>query len=188
MSDTPAMRPTDAGPSFSLSNRLARLAWGITWLVLARFSPPFMAGWRRLVLILFGAKIGKNARIYSSAKIWLPSNLTVGEGAIIGPGAIIYNQGRISIGAHSVVSQRAHLCAGTHDIASSSFTLVCRPVVLGSGCWVAAEAFVAPGVTLGDGAILGARGALFEDAEPMAIYRGNPAKMIGLRKREQTQG
>jgi putative colanic acid biosynthesis acetyltransferase WcaF len=60
--------------------------------------------------------------------------------------------------------------------------------VLGRGCWVAAEAFVGPGVTMGDGAVLAARGALFEDAEPMGIYRGNPAALIGQRRFEEPVG
>jgi putative colanic acid biosynthesis acetyltransferase WcaF len=180
--DAALSRPLDGGPSFSLGNRLLRLVWGFTWLVLCRFTPPPLHAWRRTVLRLFGARIGKGARVHASAKIWLPANLEIGERALVGPGSILYNQGRIAIGAGSVISQRAHLCASSHDISDPHFQLVLRPIVIGSGCWIAAEAFVGPGVQVGDGAVVGARAALFSDAEPNGIYSGNPAILIKRRK------
>jgi len=173
-----------AGAAFPLSSKLARLVWQATWLVLARWTPPPLFAWRRLVLRAFGAKIGRGARIYSDVQVWLPRNLTVGEDAIVGRGAILYNQGTITIGAGSVVSQRAHLCASTHDASDPDFGLVLRPIVIGHACWIAAEAFVGPGITMGSGSVLAARGALFEDADEMTIYRGNPA--IALKKRQFT--
>lgn len=182
MNGAEQIRPGAGGPSFSLADRLERVAWGTCWLLLARFTPPPLHFWRRGLLRLFGARVGRGARIYGSTKVWLPRNLEVGEGAIVGPGARLYNQGRIVIGAHAVVSQRAHLCASTHSLSAAEFPLELRPIALGRGCWVAAEAFVAPGVTMGEGSVLAARGALFEDSEPMGIYRGNPAVRIGNRR------
>jgi putative colanic acid biosynthesis acetyltransferase WcaF len=177
-----SFRPHGRGPAFPLTNKLERILFGAVWLLLARFTPPPLFAWRRLLLRLFGARIGQGVRIYGSARVWLPRHLEIGEGALIGPGADLYNQGRIVIGAYCVVSQRAFICASTHRVSDPSFALEPRPVTLGRGCWVAAEAFVGPGVTMGDGAVLAARGALFEDAEPMTIYRGNPAAPIGERR------
>jgi len=175
-------RPLGRGAEFSLANKLERIAWQLVWLLLARATPPQLAGWRRLLLRLFGAKVGAGAKIYGSVRIWLPRNLEIGEGALVGPGAELYNQGRIAIGPHCVISQRAFLCASTHDTSDSAFALETRPIALGRGCWVAAEAFVGPGVTMGDGAVLAARGALFEDAAAMGIYRGNPAALVRHRR------
>lgn len=180
--DASATRPLEGGASFSLGNRLLRVVWGLAWLVLCRFTPPPLHAWRRLVLRLFGARIGKGARVHASVRIWLPANLELGEQALIGPGAIIYNQGRITIGARTVISQRAHLCASTHDISDPHFQLVLRPITIGTGCWIAAEAFVGPGVTVGDGAVIGARAALFENAVENGVYSGNPARLIKQRE------
>jgi putative colanic acid biosynthesis acetyltransferase WcaF len=179
--DASKSRPLEGGASFSLGNRVLRAIWGLAWLVLCRFTPPSLHSWRRLVLRLFGARIGKGARVHASARIWLPANLELGEQTLIGPGAIVYNQGRIAIGARSVVSQRAHLCASSHDVSDPHFQLVLRPITIGSGCWIASEAFVGPGVTVGDGAVIGARAALFEDAAQHGIYSGNPAQLIKRR-------
>lgn len=180
--DARTTRPIDGGPSFSLRNRLFRVFWMAAWLVLARFTPPPLHAWRRLVLRLFGARIGPGARIHASVLIWHPGNLDVGAGALIGPGARIYNQGHIRIGTRTVVSQRAHLCASSHDIGDPNFQLVLRPIEVGAGCWIAAEAFIGPGVRVGDGAVIGARAALFQDAEPNGVYSGNPAILIRQRQ------
>lgn len=166
------------GPSFSLANRIARVVWQVAWLVLARWTPPPFHGWRAMVLRMFGAKLGDGCRVHASVRIWLPANLELGDNVLIGPGAILYNQGRIAIDSDAVVSQRAHLCASTHDVSDSNFQLVLRPIKLGPKSWVAAEAFVGPGVTMGEGAVLAARGALFDDAESWSIYRGNPAAKL----------
>lgn len=179
--DAQENRPLEGGASFTLGNRIFRVFWMACWLVLARFTPPPLHGWRRIVLRLFGADIATGARIHASVRIWHPANLSVGENALIGPGAILYNQGAIRIGPRSVVSQRAHVCASTHDVRDPDFQLVLKPVTIGTGCWVAAEAFVGPGVTMHDGAVLAARGALFGDAEKDMIYRGNPATPVRSR-------
>lgn len=183
------MEPLDArksgsrggGPSFSLGNRVLRAVWALTWLLLARWTPPMMHGWRALILKLFGARLGSGCRVHGSARIWLPSNLELGDNVLIGPGAQLYNQGRIVIGNDSIVSQRAHLCASTHDLSDPHFQLVLRPVTLGRNCWIAAEAFVGPGVTMGNNSVLAARGVLFDDAEEGQVYRGNPAVKVKAR-------
>lgn len=184
--DASETRPLEGGASFSLANRITRVAWGLTWLVLARFTPPPLHAWRRLILKAFGAKIGRGARVHASVRIWLPANLELGDNTLIGPGAHLYNQGRITVGARTVISQGAHICASTHDIADPNFQLVVRPIAIGEQAWVAAEAFVGPGVTIGDRAVIGARAALFQNAEPDGVYSGNPAQFIKTRKlREQ---
>lgn len=88
---------------------------------------------------------------------------------------------RITIGERAVISQGAHLCGGTHDIADPDFQLVTKPIVIGAGAWVAADAFIGPGVTIGEGAVIGARAVMFKDAEPFGVYTGNPAVLIKKR-------
>ncbi len=182
--DARTTKPLEGGASFSLGNRLLRIVWQFSWFLLARFTPPPLHGWRRTVLRAFGAKIGRGARVHASVNIWLPANLELGDQVLIGPGVRLYNQGRIRIGARSVVSQRAHICASSHALQDPEFQLVLRPVDIGERCWVAAEAFVGPGVTMGDRSVLAARGVLFGDAAADGVYSGNPAahlKRRGLR-------
>ena len=74
-----------------------------------------------------------------------------------------------------MVSQGAHLCAGNHSIDDLHFGLFYKPITLKARSWVAADAFVAPGITLEEGAVLGARGVAFTNLEAWTLYIGNPA-------------
>lgn len=170
--------------SFRLSNRLYRMSWGMVWICLAAWTPPQLRAWRRLLLRAFGARVASTANVYPSARIWSPRNLVMEEYACIGPRANIYSMALIRIGAYALVSQGAHLCAGTHDIDDPAFQLKTRPIVIGPRAWIAAEAFVGPGVTVEQGAVLGARGCAFRNLSAWTVYSGNPAKV--LRQRRET--
>jgi putative colanic acid biosynthesis acetyltransferase WcaF len=179
--DARASGSAEGGPSFSLRNRMVRAIWILTWSLLAAWTPPPLRGWRRFLLRVFGAEVASTARIYGTVRVWLPSNLKIGQYAVIGPGATVYNMSNITLGDYATVSQGAHLCTGTHDIEDPYFQLKSRPIAIGARAWVAAEAFVGPGVRIGEGAVLGARGCAFKDLEPWTVYTGNPA--TALRKR-----
>lgn len=179
--DASRHRPLEGGASFSLGNRLFRAWWMLCWTLLARWTPPPLHGWRRLVLRAFGARVGRGARLHGSTRIWYPPNLTLGDGVLLGPRVDCYNQGRIEIGDHAVISQGAHLCASSHDISDPDFQLVLRPIRIGARAWVAAEAFIGPGCEVGEGAVVGARAALFGAAEPWTVYSGNPATALKAR-------
>ncbi len=175
--------PREGGPSFSLQHRLFRLAWNITWALLGKWTPVPLHGWRRLLLVTFGAKLAPTARIYPHTSIWFPPNLTMGNHSVMGPGVMCYNMDRVSIGDYAIISQRAHLCGGTHDPDDPHFQLVPKPICVGDKAWVAAEAFVGPGVTLGEGAVLGARGVCVKNLAAWTIHAGNPSRYLRDRAR-----
>jgi len=171
------------GPSFSFSNRAARAVWNMGWLILGVPSPRFAHGWRRLLLRLFGAKVGKNVHVYPGARIWAPWNLVLGDECGIADGAILYSQDLITLGRRAVVSQGAHLCAGTHDYNRVGFPLVTKPIVVGAEAWLAAECFVMPGVSVGDGAVIGARSVVIRDMPAWTVCAGHPCRPIKPREK-----
>ncbi len=173
--------PFEGAASFTLSHRLLRAGWKLTWLLLASWTPPPLHKWRIFLLRTFGAKVSYTAFIYGSTEIWYPPNLTVAHQGTLGPGVTCYCMAKISIGERAVISQKAHLCTGTHKFQTSSFQIYSKPITIGANAWVCAESFVAPGVSIGEGAVLAGRAAAFEDLEPWTIYRGNPAVAIGKR-------
>lgn len=163
---------------WTTKQNIARALWMITTRLLFRPSFHNWYGFRNRMLRLFGAKIGKNVRIRPTAKIEIPWNVSIGDNSVIGDDAIIYSLGRVTIGQRVVVSQYAHLCAGTHDARLRSFPLLKPPITIGDDAWIAADAFVGPGVTVGSGAILGARSSAFHDLPEYQICVGNPARAI----------
>lgn len=175
--------PLLGGATFELRHRLARVAWSTCWLLFARWTPPQLQPLRRLVLRAFGADIHPTAMVRSSVKIWWPGNLKMGVRASMGPGAICYNVAPVTIEDFAIVSQRAHLCTGTHDIDDPDFPLRARPISIGRSAWVAAEAFVGPGVRIGQGAVLAARAVTFRSLDDWTVYGGNHAKPLRSRKK-----
>lgn len=131
-----------------------------------------------MVLRAFGARIGSPCDVRASARIWLPVNLQMEDWTMLAEGVICYNVAPVILRKGALVSQRAHLCTASHDIRDVDFGLIARRIEIGPQCWVAAEAFVGPGVVIGAGAVLGARAAAFENLRAWTIYRGNPAKEI----------
>ena len=175
---------THTGPSFSLSNRFARSLWNLTSLLLFRYSPKVLYGWRSFLLRCFGAKVGKGVHVYPGAKIWAPWNLELKEQCGIANGVVVYSQGKITIGQKSVISQGVNLCAGTHDYTKPGFPLLTMPIYIGDLVWIAAEAFVHPGVKIADGCVIGARSVVTDNMPAWMVCTGHPCKPVKERKME----
>ncbi|MBC7914988.1 MAG: colanic acid biosynthesis acetyltransferase WcaF [Pyrinomonadaceae bacterium] len=169
---------TFTGPSFSLRNRISRVMWGMVSLVLFRYSPKPLHSWRSVLLRCFGAKVGRGVHVYPGVKIWAPWNLELGDECGIANGAIVYNQGKITIGKRAVISQGAHLCSGTHDYTQVGFPLITKPIYIGDHAWVAAEAFVHAGITIGEGCVVGARSVVTKHMPAWMVCAGHPCKPI----------
>ncbi len=163
--------------------KIGRALWMLLRLPLFRCSWHNWYAWRRLVLRAFGAKIAADCTIRPTVHIEIPWLLEMGRGATLGDHAIIYNLGMVRIGTRTTLSQYAHLCAGSHDMTRADLPLLRPPITIGDDCWIAADAFVGPGVTVADGTVLGARSSLFTDTEPWGVYLGSPAKRARSREK-----
>lgn len=162
-------------------HRTKRILWALFNATLFRWAIGRI-GWplRRFLLKSFGALIDKDAYVYSSSSIFAPWNLILAR-ACIGPNTNIYNKDLVQIGNDSVISQDTTLCSASHDIQSTMLPLQTKPIIIKDFVWIASEAFVGMGVTIGEGAVVGARAAVFKDVEPWTVVGGNPAKFIKKR-------
>lgn len=158
-----------------------RIFWTLVY-PFFRLSPrPFFWSWRRGILRLCGAKIENDVHVHPTVRITIPWNLAIAEGAAVGDRAILYSLGLIRIGPRATISQGAHLCAGTHDWRDPAMPLLKPPIEIGADAWICADAFVGPGVKIGDASIVGARAVVMRDVAPATIVAGNPAREIGKR-------
>lgn len=142
-----------------------------------------MHRWRIMLLNVFGATVSFDCFVYGSVKVWYPPNLHMHGSATLGPRVDCYTMAQISIEAYAVVSQGASLCTGTHDIHHPSFQIYAKPIRIGASSWICSGAFVGPGVTVGEGAVLAAHAVAFKNLQPWTIYQGNPAEIKGTRTR-----
>jgi len=169
-------------PGFSLGNRLARALWAVVYVLFFRPSPRPLHAWRALLLRMFGARVGRNSRIYPKTRIWAPWNLECEDMVAIADEAIIYNPEPVFLGSHSIVSQQAYLCGATHDHNDPAFPLVAAPIRIGAYAWICARATVQPGIEVAEGAVLGLGGVATKNLDPWTVYGGIPARKIGERQ------
>lgn len=174
-SPPPIIEPPRRSP-YSAKARIGRLIWGVVGATLWAWSPRFANPFRIALLRCFGATIGRGVVIDPSVRVEIPWNLTIGDHTRISRRAILYCLGPVTIGEGTLIGPHAHICAGTHDYTDPRFTLLRQPITIGSRCVIETAAFVAPNVTVGNGASLAPRASLYADAAPGVRYTGNPAK------------
>ena len=165
-------------PTFSIRERLRRLAWVVVQSTAFRWSPIFFHSWRSILLRLFGARIGSSCFFYPRATIWAPWLLVAEDLVTVANGVEIYNPGGATLKHHSILSQGSFLCGATHDINDKNFPMIWDTIVLEPYSWICARAIVLPGVTVGYGAVLGAAAVAAKSLDPLGVYIGNPARKI----------
>ena len=127
------------------------------------------------LLRAFGAEIGFGVVIKPCVNIKYPWRLKIGVNSWIGENVWIDNLDEVVIGPNCCLSQGAMLLCGSHNYKRSTFDLITKPITLGPGAWVGAQALVCPGVTFGSHAVLAAGSVATEDIPAYSISQGNPA-------------
>jgi putative colanic acid biosynthesis acetyltransferase WcaF len=168
--------------SWSFGTKVRRLLWETTVVLLWPRYFRFLSPVRVLLLKLFGARIHGPVLVMDRVRVWIPWHLQLDAYSTLGSGVEIYNFGRVKIGTHSVVSQRAFVCTASHEYKSRSMTLFWKDIVIEDSCWVGAEAFLGPGVVIGRGAIVGARAVVTKNVAALNVVAGNPARFIKMRE------
>lgn len=181
----PDIAANRASRKWTRKEQIGRVLWALIQ-PLFRLSPRPLWGWRTALLRVFGAQIGRGVHIYPTVRIIIPWHLNIGDEVAIGDRAIVYALGPIHIGAQATISQNVHLCAGGHDYTNPAMTLTKPEIMIGTGAWVCADAYVGGGVTIGDGAIVAARGVAVRNVPSGAIVGGNPAKLIKSRPTQES--
>lgn len=178
----PALLARRTSTTWTFAENVKRVVWMFTQATLFRYSFHSAYRFRRALLRCFGAKVGRGVLVRPTVRVEIPWNLEIGDDSALGDFAIVYSLGRVTIGRLTIVSQYAHLCAGTHDHTRRTFPLIRAPITLGDDVWVAADAFVGPGVTVGDRSIVAARATVVKDVPPDQVVGGNPARFIKRRE------
>ena len=83
--------------------------------------------------------------------------------------------------AVSISPSRDRRSGSAHDYRAMDFAIHAPPITIGSEVWIATDVFVAPGVRIGDCAVIGARSSVFHDIEAGAVAFGAPATVQGKR-------
>ena len=133
-------------------------------------------GFRCHLLRVFGAEIGTGVVIRPSARFIFPWKVKIGDYSWIGDDVVFYSIDRITVGSHSVVSQKSYLCTGSHDINKTSFDLITAPICIGNGVWIATDCFIAAGVNIGSNSVIGARSSVMKSIPQGQVAWGTPCQ------------
>jgi putative colanic acid biosynthesis acetyltransferase WcaF len=171
----------------TFGERVKSFWWSIVRSTMFRWSPPAFNFWRVLLLQAFGARIKGRVVVAPSVRIEFPWNLTLGSNVVLCDHVIVNCMGRVEIGSGTRVSQYSHIISGTHDYTSQDMRIVRRPITIGTNVWIAADAFVGPGVCVGDGCLLAARSSAFRDLPPDQVCMGEPARASHARFEQPDQ-
>jgi putative colanic acid biosynthesis acetyltransferase WcaF len=155
--------------------------WWMVQSTLFRLSPDILYGWRSFLLRLFGARLGKNVRIRATARVTYPWKLTAGDHVWVGDDCVLYNLGEIVLGSHVALAHHIYLCTGLHDYTRIDFPIGQKPVSIEDEVWICNDVFIAPGVTVGKGAIVGARSTVLHSLPAGMICLGHPAQAVRAR-------
>jgi len=166
---------------YTLGEKVRRALWMLVGQRLLWASFHNWYGVRRAILRVFGARVGVGVRVRASVLVEQPWNLSLGAFSSVGDRAILYCLGRVEIGARAALSQGVHVCAGTHDYTRADMPLLRPGIVIGEDAWVAADAFIGPGVRVGARCVVGARSVVVKDLEAGWVYAGNPARKLKVR-------
>jgi putative colanic acid biosynthesis acetyltransferase WcaF len=189
--EAPARKPSVPARNVSPWTRrqqIVRILWAVVYRLIFRKTFHNWYGIRAWILRLFAARVGNNVRVRRTIRVEIPWNLEICDDVSIGDDVILYALAPIKLCNRAFLSQYSYLCAGTHDHTTRDYPLVCKPITVGEDCWIAADVFIGPGVTVGDRSILGARASAFSDIPPDVIAVGNPARPIRKRILREVSG
>lgn len=168
-------------PKFRGKSLFTVQLWNMCYRIFFRHSPRSLNSWRRWLLRVFGAKIGKSVLIRPSAKILYPWKIKIGDWSWIGDNVTLYSMGEIIIGRNTVISQNSYICTGSHDYTKERFDIFSRKIIIGDEVWIASDVFIFPNVTISNGAVISARSTVQNDLPPNMVCWGNPAKPMKSR-------
>lgn len=167
----------DASP-WTKREQVRMLAWDLCWAGLCRWTPKPLNRWRLVWLKGFGCRIFGRPFVHQHAIIRKPWNLTLHDKACLGDGANAYTLGEIEIGERATIAQEAYLCTGTHDFSDGIIPLMTAKITVEADAFIGARAFVMPGVTIREGAVIGAASVVTKEMPAWTICAGNPCKPI----------
>ena len=137
-----------------------------------------LSSFKKWLLVVFGAKVGKGVVIKQSVRIKYPWLLEIGDHVWIGECCWIENHVKVKIGNHVCLSQGAMLLCGNHDFKKSTFDLIVGEIILEEGVWIGARAMVCPGIICKSHAVLSVESTASSNLEAYSVYRGNPAVKV----------
>ncbi len=109
------------------------------------------------------------------------NSFVMGHHSVINQKCRLDNRGGIAIGNNVAISAEVCILTADHDVQSREFQGRVRKVTINDYVFIGTRALILPGVTIGEGAVIGAGSVVTADIPEFTIVAGSPAKQIGKR-------
>ena len=146
---------------------------------------------RQRKLLHNAVHVGRNVYVSPDARIPDPELLSIGDNVWIGQGFVAMGMGAICIGSGTIISRCVEIWTSNHrynadDLRSLPYDcqMDIKPVTIGENVWVGTHALFVPGVTVGEGAVIGMGSVVAKDVPPLAVVGGNPARVLKYRDKD----
>lgn len=103
--------------------------------------------------------------------------LGIGEHSFIGRAELSVHA-PLSIGSCVCINDGVKILTASHDLSDPGWSTVAKAIMIEDHVWIATNAIILPGVTLGRGAVVGAGAVVTKDVPPLGIVAGNPARLL----------
>lgn len=135
---------------------------------------------RRILLRLSGLQIG--AQVTGLRQCGFQTkHVMIGDGSFVNVGCWFEGSGQVDIGRDVFLGPQVMIITSAHDIDPDGSVLrmpTAGKVRIGDRCWLGARAMIMPGVSIGEGTVIGAGSVVTKDCEPGALYVGVPARRV----------
>ena len=176
-------------------------ARALAWCAKYNATPYAQRTKRRKMLESLFAAVGENVSVGDGFTCGFGVNISVGSNVSINMNCTFIDCNKITIGNDTLIAPGVHLTTATHPVeladrltpnwnpASGEYRwrTYAKPIAIGNGCWIGANVVVLPGVTIGDGAVVGAGSVVTKDIPPNVVAVGNPCRVVREINRANTR-
>jgi maltose O-acetyltransferase len=146
------------------------------------------AVWRRLL-----KSLGENTILKRHFQVDVPEVVSIGSNCRLAQGTYIGGAGGVTIGDWVAFGPDVKIWSSNHRFDDPDRPCLLqgdedKPVIIEDDVWLGANVFVAPGVTIGKGAVVAAGTVVNKSIPPYALVAGNPGRVFGWRKRPESTG
>ncbi|WP_407356572.1 acyltransferase [Methanolobus sp. WCC5] len=164
-------------------NYLDLMLWLLYTYLLCKI--PFFLGIkiRRVLLKILFKNLGSNTTVSTGCKISYPQGVELGNNVGIARDVVLDGRGDIKIGDETIVGFESIILTSTHrydrtDIPIKQQGMYSAPVIIEKNVWIGARVIILPGITISEGAIVGANAVVTKNVMPNTIVGGIPAKFL----------
>lgn len=142
-------------------------------------TPYANAAERQMLLEMLIGHLGKEVEILSPIMVDYGSNVTIGDHSFINHSSYLMDGAPITIGSYCFIGPYFGAYTAQHPLVAEQRNRGferAKPITIGDNCWIGANVSIMPGVTIGEGCVIGGKSLVSKDIPAGYIAVGDPCR------------